>query len=78
MNFQVADFRRWVLRTPTGVGSLELQTTSTSFSLGPRDVLVRIRAASLNPRDLAIINVSALHSDELQDTNRQQGLGKVD
>ncbi|KAL3297624.1 alcohol dehydrogenase [Colletotrichum asianum] len=27
-----------------------------SFSLGPRDVLVRIRAASLNPRDLAIIN----------------------
>ncbi|KAF3801478.1 Zinc-type alcohol dehydrogenase-like protein [Colletotrichum gloeosporioides] len=46
----------WVLRTPTGVGSLELQTTSMSFSLGPRDVLVRIRAASLNPRDLAKIN----------------------
>ncbi|KAF0322942.1 metal dependent phosphohydrolase [Colletotrichum asianum] len=32
-----------------------------SFSLGSRDVLVRIRAASLNPRDLAIINGLGKH-----------------
>lgn len=59
MEPQDEEFARWVLSTPTGVDALEFVKTPLSFSLGPKDVLVRIHAASLNPRDLAAIHVSS-------------------
>lgn len=57
------DTMRWVLdEAQQGVSSLHFESSpaSPSSSLGPEDVLVEIRAASLNYRDLAIAKVSRL------------------
>lgn len=53
-----SDFSRWVLKNPSGIYSLEYTETPFSSDLGPEDVLVRLYAASLNPRDLVIAEVS--------------------
>lgn len=57
------DTMRWVLdEAQQGVSSLRFESNpaSPSRNLGPEDVLVEIRAASLNYRDLAIAKVSRL------------------
>lgn len=80
MEYPTDDFGRWVLPTATGIDSLEYVQTPLTFSLGPHDVLVRMQAVSLNPRDLAIINVStpriSFHDARIF-IDQFQGIGKV-
>lgn len=55
------DTSRWVLdEAQHGLSSLHYESSppSPASSLGPEDVLVEIRAASLNYRDVAIAKVS--------------------
>lgn len=54
---------RWVLDSKQkGISSLHYDAAATAPELGPQQVLVRMRAASLNYRDLAIARVRALPS----------------
>ena len=49
---------RWVLDSKQqGISSLHYDAAATAPELGPQQVLVRMRAASLNYRDLAIARV---------------------
>lgn len=59
MTFESQDYARWVLKTPKDFESLEYIETPTSLVPGPEEVLIRLHAASLNPRDLAVVHVSA-------------------
>ncbi|KAK0370482.1 zinc-type alcohol dehydrogenase-like protein [Colletotrichum limetticola] len=61
MEPHVAESSKWVLRTSAGASGLDFVEGPSSFSLGPKDVLVRIHAASLNPRDLAIMKGVGKH-----------------
>lgn len=58
MKFTGKDYGRWVLQTQSGYDSLEYTETPLSFPLGPDDVLVRLYAASLNPRDIGLSQVT--------------------
>jgi len=49
---------RWVLKGQKGLDSLEFQRGAPVPELGPEDVLVELRAASLNYRELVITKVS--------------------
>jgi NADPH:quinone reductase-like Zn-dependent oxidoreductase len=49
---------RWVLTSQKGLNSLEFQKGAPVPELGQEDVLVELRAASLNYRELVITKVS--------------------
>ncbi|KAI1127109.1 hypothetical protein F5Y10DRAFT_200315 [Nemania abortiva] len=55
MSSTTQDYGRWVIPTASGLDSLEYIETPVSFSLRPDDTLVRLHAASLNPRDVAVV-----------------------
>lgn len=54
----------WVLENQTGVAGLHLHKDVKLPSLGPHDVLVRIRAASLNFRELVVAQVGKKTNEE--------------
>lgn len=51
----------WLLTGQSGPSSLEFKPEHELPPLGPNDVLVRIHAASLNYRELAIAKVPYIH-----------------
>ena len=48
---------RWVLKGQKGLDSLDFQKGAAVPELGPDDVLVELRAASLNYRELVVTKV---------------------
>ena len=48
---------RWVLKGTNGLSSLAYEAEADVPSIGPEEVLVELKAASLNYRDLVITKV---------------------
>lgn len=53
-------FARWTLNGQNGIESLTCQQIDLTKELGAQEVLVKIYAASLNYRDVAIAKVGTL------------------
>lgn len=66
---------RWVLKGQRGLDSLDFQKGVKVPELGPEDVLVELRAASLNYRELVITKVSTGSSRRTMPDTFQGGSG---
>lgn len=54
------DSGKWVLKSPFGLENLTYEDVTDKEALGPQDVLVRLHAASLNFREIYVLNVCNL------------------